>query len=93
MQMPHEMVDMVEFEATWSRLERVVDLLQDEMRMCLEASNGPSWPMMHLKQLNQRAEELQSLVDMANSQKQKSDIYASYETYMLRKELKDAKII
>ena len=41
MQMPHEMVDMVEFEATWSRLERVVDLLQDETRICLdEASNG-----------------------------------------------------
>ena len=59
--MSHE---MVEFEATWSRLERAVDLLQDEMRMCLEASNGPSWPMMHLKQLNQRIEEVSNLITM-----------------------------
>jgi hypothetical protein len=93
--MSHEMVDMVEFEATWSRLERVVDLLQDETKICLdEATNGsPHWPVMHLSQLKQRVEEVKSLIDMANSQKPKSDIYASYETYMLRKELKDAKII
>ena len=93
--MSHNEDMYINFEATWSRLERVVDLLQDETKICLdEAVNGsPHWPIMHLSQLKQRVEEVKSLIDMANSQKPKSDIYASYETYMLRKELKDAKII
>ena len=93
--MSHNEDMYINFEATWSRLERVVDLLQDETKICLdEATNGsPHWPVMHLSQLKQRVEEVKSLIDVANSQKPKSDIYASYETYMLRKELKDAKII
>jgi uncharacterized protein YceH (UPF0502 family) len=45
------------------RLERVAHLLMCEVDEAIEASNGPSWPMMHLKQLKQRVEELQILVE------------------------------
>ena len=45
------------------RLERVAHLLMCEVNEAIEASNGPSWPMMHLKQLKQRVEELQILLE------------------------------
>lgn len=56
--------DVEIFEVAFRRLERSISLLQDEMEMCLEASDGPSWPMMHLKQLNQRIEEVSNLITM-----------------------------
>ena len=105
MQMPHnddkEEMMYINFEATWSRLERVVDILQDETKICLdEAVNGsPHWPIMHLSQLKQRVEEVKTLIDMGNRSKPASpfnsecDINETYEDYMLREKLKDAKTI
>jgi|TARA_R110002167_G_scaffold123298_3_gene302200 hypothetical protein len=46
------------------RLERVADLLMHEVNNAIEASKGPSWPIMHLKQLKQRVEELQALLKL-----------------------------
>ena len=101
MQMPHNEDMYINFEATWSRLERVVDILQDETKICLdEAVNGsPHWPIMHLSQLKQRVEEVKTLIDMGNRSKPASpfnsecDINETYEDYMRREKLKDAKII
>jgi len=51
-------------ESRVKRLERVADLLTHEVNDAIEASQGPSWPTMHLKQLKQRVEELHAILKL-----------------------------
>jgi hypothetical protein len=58
MQMQHN-------EAKEVRLERVAHLLMCEVDEAIEASSGTSmWPVVMLKQLKQRVEELQAVIKL-----------------------------
>lgn len=66
MQTPHKVET---FGASFRRLGRSIDLLEDEVRLAKLWGKFPAHALMCLEQLNARVEELQSLMGMLERNK------------------------